>query len=406
MQIDSNIYNALSQPRKSAFDYADEFTNRRMARETNALQLNAMRQQAADDEAIRGLYASGVDVSTPEGLQKLYAISPKAGAAAAQQQAALQKDRNAAALSQTQQQAAQFKLTKEKAEHGITTVLRQNSAEAIKQAVQQGVMQGLYGMQEAQQILSDLPTDGDPQKLQQWRMQQLFGLMSAKEQFEAEDRNRNFDLRANNELIGPDGKVNQPLLGAKASVAAAGASRISVGGNTIPDKLVKQQDDLIEKITTAKATQVDLEAVEKQIDSGKLSFGPVSNLINTGRNVAGLSNEESRNFASFKSTLEKLRNDSLRLNAGVQTDGDAQRAWNELFQNINDSAFVKQRLAEIKKLNQRAADLHSYRLNVLRSNSNAGPLALPEIDPAVGGGEPAAQSGKVRRFNPATGRIE
>ena len=39
---------------------------------------------------------------------------------------------------------------------------------------------------------------------------------------------REFDLKANNELIGPDGKVNTALLGAKQQVAKAGASSVNI----------------------------------------------------------------------------------------------------------------------------------------------------------------------------------
>ncbi|MBK7515411.1 MAG: hypothetical protein IPI51_07325 [Betaproteobacteria bacterium] len=174
-------------------------------------------------------------------------------------------------------------------------------------------------------------------------------------------------------------------------------------GDRIPHQLVKQQDDLIDKISTARAIDADLGAVEKQIASGSLQFGPVRNLINTGRNVAGISTEESRAFGTFKSTLEKLRNDSLRLNTGVQTEGDAQRAWNELFQNINDTKFVQQRLGEIRKINQRAAQIHEYRLNTLRQNSGAGPLQQPDIPPAIDA-RPAQSAKQVVRTGTLNGR--
>ena len=166
--------------------------------------------------------------------------------------------------------------------------------------------------------------------------------------------------------------------------ARAGATSISLNtGDRIPPGQVKFQDEIIDKLTVARATDADLGAIEQQIQSGQLSFGPVRNLVNEGRNLAGSSTEESRRFASFRSSLEKLRNDSLRLNNGVQTEGDAQRAWNELFRSINDTQLVKERLAEIRKINQRAAQLQQYRLQVLRENFGAGPLQPPQIDPVL-----------------------
>ena len=69
-----------------------------------------------------------------------------------------------------------------------------------------------------------------------------------------------------------------------------------------------------------------------------------------------------------------MRNESLRLNTGVQTDGDAQRAWNELFQNINDTGLVKQRLKEIQGINARAAELQRLRADSVRANYGMAPV--------------------------------
>lgn len=164
----------------------------------------------------------------------------------------------------------------------------------------------------------------------------------------------------------------------------AGATSVSVNANQpLPAGVTKQQDDMIERLTVARSIDADLGAIQQQIQAGQLKFGPVRNLVNQGKNMAGMSDEESRRFASFKSSLEKLRNDSLRLNSGVQTEGDAQRAWNELFQSINDTDFVNARLAEIRKINQRAAQLQQYRLQVLRENFGAQPLPSPTVEPAL-----------------------
>lgn len=136
----------------------------------------------------------------------------------------------------------------------------------------------------------------------------------------------------------------------------------------MPATALKMQNDALDMIGISSSIQADLGAIEEQIKTGALDFGPVKNLVNNARNIAGVSTEQSRNFATFKSTLEKLRNDSLRLNKGVQTDGDAQRAWNELFQNINDPGVVQKRLAEIKSINARAVDLRKREVEDIRNN--------------------------------------
>lgn len=142
----------------------------------------------------------------------------------------------------------------------------------------------------------------------------------------------------------------------------------------LPTAALKMVQEGKDAIGTASSINADLGAIGQQISSGKLAFGPISNLLNEGRNAAGLSNEQSRNFASFKASLEKLRNDSLRLNKGVQTDGDAQRAWNELFQNINDTALVQQRLGEIQRINDRAVQLRQMDIDGVLQNYGRDPM--------------------------------
>jgi hypothetical protein len=168
----------------------------------------------------------------------------------------------------------------------------------------------------------------------------------------------------------------QNMVDARSRESNANAAAAALGGpaKPLPPGALKMQQEALDSIGVASSINADLGAIEKQIDGGRLKFGPVSNLLNTGRNMAGLSSEESRNFSTFKSSLERLRNESLRLNAGVQTDGDAQRAWNELFQNVTDTGLVKQRLQEIQRINARAVQLQRLKIDSIRGNYGAGPL--------------------------------
>lgn len=142
----------------------------------------------------------------------------------------------------------------------------------------------------------------------------------------------------------------------------------------LPASALKMQQDALDAIGVVGGINADLKALEDQIDKGTLAFGPISNVVNAGRNMAGMSSQESRNFATFRSNMERLRNESLRLNTGVQTDGDAQRAWNELFQNITDTNLVKQRLQEIQRINARGAELQKLKLDQVRANYGYEPL--------------------------------
>lgn len=176
----------------------------------------------------------------------------------------------------------------------------------------------------------------------------------------------------------------------------------------LPTSALKLQQEELDAIGTASAIQSDLAAIKTQVDTGKLKLGPVQNLLSAGKNMAGMSDENSRNYGTFKSTLEKLRNDSLRLNKGVQTEGDAVRAWNELLANINDQKLVSKRLGEIQKINERAANMRKMQVDSIRSNFGLEPMETGQYEsqPAVVGTPSAPAGAKVKRFNPATGRIE
>ena len=167
----------------------------------------------------------------------------------------------------------------------------------------------------------------------------------------------------------------------------------------LPTQALKMQQETTEAIATSASINADLGTIENQIDTGKLKLSAAENIRSQLKNknlpLIGGSDENSRNYASFTSTLEKLRNDSLRLNKGVQTDGDAQRAWNELLDNINDADVVKQRLAEIKKINERGIELRKQDLNNLRENYGHAPLDVSGytgVKSALGGKNPTTSN--------------
>lgn len=189
-------------------------------------------------------------------------------------------------------------------------------------------------------------------------------------------------------VMGPDGK---PVY--VSPDQAVGRQPAGKSAAQLPGSALKLQQEELDAINTSASINADVGALKDQIDSGKLAIGPVRNATSQAKNFLGLSDENSRNFASFRSTLEKLRNDSLRLNKGVQTEGDAQRAWNELVSSINDPKVVSQRLGEIQKINERAINLRRNNVNVIRSNYGVEPLeASPNPPAAVGSGSSGSWS--------------
>lgn len=186
-------------------------------------------------------------------------------------------------------------------------------------------------------------------------------------------------------VMGPD---NKPVLVAPSDAIGKMPFNTREATAKLPTSALKMQQEDLDAIGTASSIDADLGAILNQVNKGEIKLGPVSNAVSATQNALGLSDAGSRNYASFRATLEKLRNDSLRLNKGVQTEGDAQRAWNEMLSSINDPEVVKQRLGEIKNINRRAANLRRMNIDAIRSNFGVG-----ELDTSKFSNQPAAVGG-------------
>lgn len=164
------------------------------------------------------------------------------------------------------------------------------------------------------------------------------------------------------------------------------------GTGRLPAAALNLQSEHLNAIQTASAITGRLDNITRQLDTGALNLGPVSNIIDRARNFAGKSSPQSINFASFRTNLEKLRNDSLRLNKGVQTEGDAQRAWGEIMANLNDEKVVRQRLEEIKGYNRQAQAFHEDSVTQLRADAGLGPIDTSKFRAKPAGTGPAAKA--------------
>jgi hypothetical protein len=196
-------------------------------------------------------------------------------------------------------------------------------------------------------------------------------------------------------------------IGAAAKTDTAHIRADAAQDKPMPARIMTQQQDSLDAITLQSSIEADLKALEDQIDSGKLKLGFVDNALGSAKNFLGLSDENSRNQASLEATIEKMRNDSLRVNKGVQTEGDAIRAFNELLANLKDPKIVKQRFSEIRAINRRGVELQKRNVDVLRREYGKEPMDFSgyENQPAaVGQGGAAPSSGaysdpdKERRY--------
>ena len=133
----------------------------------------------------------------------------------------------------------------------------------------------------------------------------------------------------------------------------ARVQRELLAAKPIPAAIQKEIEANVDYSKSTEGINADLMAFSEMIDKGTLDLGLFQNMLSKGRQFTGNSNEVSRNYGSFMTNLERLRNESLRLNKGIQTEGDAARIWNEIIANPTDEKFVQQRIRELVALNQR-----------------------------------------------------
>lgn len=168
------------------------------------------------------------------------------------------------------------------------------------------------------------------------------------------------------------------------------------GNSNLPVSMQKAEDADLEAVDLSRNIEADITAQKDALDKGAFKVDPMSRAGYKIGQMTGMGGPETAAFGSFQATLEKLRNDSLRLNKGVQTEGDAVRAWNELFSAMgqNDLGTVSRRLGEIGKINQRAASEAKRRIDIRRERNGTDPFDWESFTPMGtvidGGAKPAA----------------
>ena len=120
--------------------------------------------------------------------------------------------------------------------------------------------------------------------------------------------------------------------------------------------------DLSDGINDDVGTYIDL------IKNEEMSLNLFDVPMDKFRTSVGLADGDVQNRANFDAFLNKLRNDTLRLNKGTQTEGDAERALLEIVANKTDEKIVVARLQEIQRINERAIKNRRRAINRRRKN--------------------------------------
>ena len=391
IQFPAPIYGQVGQGVRSVEDYAalrDIAAGRKQTLQQGALELLTGQQKAdeytrglKEQDALRTMFSDpAFNRNAPEARARVYQAAP--GLADKVFQGWSAQDKSAADVThlgaQTEQQKAlagkaTYETQRKKYEDHLGALTQFTNRDDAAQWLASGVKNGAYSMDDATRMMRDIPTN--PQDFAPWQQRTVMSTMDAGKQAGFITPTADAKLHAQtsvgtnaatNARIAAEGVANRTQ--ARELAATKIEAKQEAPPKPMPASAVKLQNDELTAIGTFAGLDSDLGGLQKQVEQGKLKFGPVANLISQGRNVTGRSTEESRNFASFKSKLENMRNAVLLLNKGVQTEGDATRAMNEILTNINDPGVVSQRLGELRALNQRAVDLRKNNVDLLRSN--------------------------------------
>jgi len=170
----------------------------------------------------------------------------------------------------------------------------------------------------------------------------------------------------------------------------------------LPASLVAKAADLDTKISSLNSSVSKLSAIGSRING--LDLGLIQNFARGGQAWLGINTKDRVDFDSVRRTALQEANNLLLLAKGTQTEGDAQRARDQ----IADENTWKNKAA-LKAAFQELRDTHSSTLNALKAGRNTlvsqGKGAMPTEAPAQpAGGDNEAKIAKFMSANPNKSR--
>lgn len=146
-----------------------------------------------------------------------------------------------------------------------------------------------------------------------------------------------------------------------------GREGAAAGAKPIPVQALNQ---LLSVEDALNASQVVSDIIKKHADRmtrGELEVYPEDAIGARLRTAIGRTNANDVNVNEFRADMTRIVNESLRLNKGVQTEGDAQRAAQELMA-ANDQKTAARAMKRLAELNQRAVQLQRQKQALVRKN--------------------------------------
>lgn len=189
---------------------------------------------------------------------------------------------------------------------------------------------------------------------------------------------------ANGNLVFLPNRPGMPVL--DAATGKPVAYQPSVTAKPIPPVIQKAEDADYEIAQNAINLATDANKYLNTIKSGAIKFGPIDKLSTSVRGVFGSESPDVTARNDFESFKTRLINESLRLNKGTQTEGDAVRSANEL--KASDSAAgAGKAINTLVELNARKAQDAQNAIIRRRKNAKLGEpdvlLDIPKFEPHV-----------------------
>lgn len=195
----------------------------------------------------------------------------------------------------------------------------------------------------------------------------------------------NYDPKTGSPII----SVNQEVIDAETQIATAKrqAEVEEERKNPMPTDARKSEEEDLDQIDSLDGLLEDTASIIKDFGynsetgnfEGPLDIGLDGMIVGTlGKFGLGKENVETakarQKFDRFKT---RLINESLRLNKGVQTEGDAQRAANELGSAMTD-ATAYAAVQELLRINTRAREIAARSIVRRRNTFNKQPIEIPK----------------------------
>lgn len=291
--------------------------------------------------------------------------------------------------------------------NGLMAAASQNPAQVAMQIAQEESAARKLSLEEARARRPTLTPTGQPGIFQavypDGRMETVTVDAAVQAAAKIEDR-KDDRLRLQFEQ---QGNLLDKRLGAMINIAAQKNDK----PKTLPSTLQKSEDTDLEAIQGYEGTVTAIRPLTESLKVGpngepaKLNLGALRNAYNQSRNFLGSSTPESQAYAELERNVTRIVNESLRLNKGVQTEGDAQRAAKELQAAFakNDNATMQKALEELEQINVRGAENKAKIIDNRRTSQRIEPLfggntpvtprtpaAAPAAVPAPGAPAPGA----------------